>query len=105
MERTNGYLQRPHGSNQMNDMVRLVPLRVEQGVDTTTLQDQVVINLVLMNIILLTLLIIRRRNCRTMMGNNISAITALNTGIKERNSWGFTKHMDWNKCQTHTSSF
>ena len=40
-----------------------------------------------------------------MVGNNISAITPFNTGIKERHSWGFTKHMDWNKCQTHTSSF
>ena len=105
MKRASGDLQRPHGSYQMNHMVRLIPVGINQRVNTTAFQHQVVIDLMLVNIILLAMLIIRGRDRSTMMGNNISAITALNTGIKKCHSWGFTKHMDWNKCQTHASSF
>ena len=55
MERANGNLQRSHGSNQMNHMVRLIPVGINQRVNTTASQHQVVINLVAVNIILLTM--------------------------------------------------
>ena len=59
MERANGNLQRSHGSNQMNHMVRLIPVGINQRVNTTAFQHQVVINLVAVNIILLAMIIIR----------------------------------------------
>ena len=81
MERANGNLQRSHGSNQMNHVVRLIPVGINQRVNTTAFQHQVVINLVAVNIILLAMLIIRGRYRSTMMGNNIRAITPLNLSL------------------------
>ena len=58
-----------------------------------------------MNIILFAIEIIGWRNSSTVVSDHIGAIAAFNTGIKESDSWCFTKHMNWNKYQTHTSSF
>ena len=53
MKRTDGDLQCPHGANEMNHMVELIPGWIQQREHSLPSQDKIVVDLMLVDVVLL----------------------------------------------------
>ena len=59
MKGTDRDLKGSHRAHQFDDMMRLIPEWIEQREDPLSLQDKIVINLMVMHVVLLTTLVVR----------------------------------------------
>ena len=96
-----GDLQSPHRPLQMDDVMGLRPSRVQQGEDPLSLDHQVVIHLVLMDVVLLKAIVIRRGRCRTAMNHHIGSIRPGDSCIEERHGGRFAEEMNRDEVQSH----
>lgn len=79
---------------QLHHVMGLIPLGIEQGETTGTMQHKLVVDLVVMHVKLLIVSVIGWRGRRALMNHHIGAIGVGNTGIKERHLWRFAEQVD-----------
>ena len=94
-------LKRAHVPNQMNDVMGLIPSRVQQDEGALSLEHQIVIHLMLVNVVLLKSIGIGWLRRCTPVENNIGSIGARHTCIEKGDSRCFAKDVNRYELESH----